>query len=204
MDIENPLYNSNVKWIVIVKNNGPDRATDVKVNEILSDAFELIRFDASKGYYINGIWTIGDLNIGETVSLELITKIIKTGNFINIVNVTGNEYDYNNSNNQANKSVNVDPAIDLEISKKVSNTYPNYNYLVKWTLTVRNNGPDKANSIEITDIFEAFCNPDWHISNSGNNSLLLNINLHCSFILDFNLNLLIASLTFLFSSITIL
>ena len=152
VDIENPLYNSNVKWIVIVKNNGPDRATDVKVNEILSDAFELIRFDASKGYYINGIWTIGDLNIGETVSLELITKIIKTGNFINIVNVTGNEYDYNNSNNQANKSVNVDPAIDLEISKKVSNTYPNYNDLVKWTLTVRNNGPDKANSIEITDI----------------------------------------------------
>ena len=152
VDIENPLYNSNVKWIVIVKNNGPDRATDVKVNEILSDAFELIRSDASKGYYINGIWTIGDLNVGETVSLELITKIIKTGNFINIVNVTGNEYDYNNSNNQANKSVNVAPAIDLEISKKVSNTYPNYNDLVKWTLTVRNNGPDKANSIEITDI----------------------------------------------------
>ena len=149
---ENPLYKSNLKWIVIVKNNGPDKATDVKVNEALSDAFALIKSNASKGYYINGIWSIGDLDVGETVSLEIITKVVKTGNFTNVVNVTGKEYDYNPSNNKANKSVRVYPSIDLEISKKVSNTAPNYNDLVKWSITVKNNGPDKANSIEISDI----------------------------------------------------
>ena len=152
VDNENPLYNSNVKWIVIVKNNGPDKATGVKVNEILPVAFSLIKSNTSKGYYTNGMWTIGDLNVGEIVTLELITKIIKTGNFTNIVDVTGNEHDHNKSNNEANKSITVNPAIDLEISKRVNNTSPNYKDLVKWSISVRNNGPNKANSIEISDI----------------------------------------------------
>ena len=149
---ENPLYNGTVKWIIIVKNNGPDKATGVKVNETLADSFELVNSKLSKGFYINGIWTIGDLNIGEKVYLEIITKIVKTGNFTNVVNVRGNEYDYNTSNNVANKSIKVYPAIDLQIAKTVNNSSPNYNDLVKWTVTVRNNGPDKANVIEIADI----------------------------------------------------
>ena len=149
---ENPLYNDTVKWIIIVKNNGPDKATGVKVNETLDDSFELVKSKLSKGFYINGIWTIGDLNAGENVYLEIITKIVKTGNFTNVVNVIGNEYDHNTSNNLANKSINVYPAIDLQITKNVNNSSPNYNDLVKWTVTVRNNGPDKANVIEIADI----------------------------------------------------
>ena len=149
---ENPLYNDTVKWIIIVKNNGPDKATGVKVNETLDDSFELVKSKLSKGFYINGIWTIGDLNAGENVYLEIITKIVKTGNFTNVVNVIGNEYDHNTSNNLANKSINVYPAIDLQITKNVNNSSPNYNDLVKWTMTVRNNGPDKANVIEIADI----------------------------------------------------
>ena len=149
---ETPLYKSNLKWIIVVKNNGPDKATGVEVSEILSDAFALVKSDASKGYYNGRIWSIDNLNVGETVSLEIITSVVKTGNFTNVVHVTGKEYDYNLANNKAIKSIEVYPAIDLEISKRVNNTSPNYNDLVKWTITVRNNGPDKANSIEISDI----------------------------------------------------
>ena len=152
VDNRYPQYNDNVKWIIIVKNNGPDKATGVKVNEILSDAFKLVKSTASKGYYINGVWDIGDLNIGERVNLEIISKVVKTGNFTNVVNVTGNEYDYNPNNNDDNESIEVYPSADLEVVKKVNNTSPNYNSLVKWTVTVKNNGPDKANEVEITDI----------------------------------------------------
>jgi uncharacterized repeat protein (TIGR01451 family) len=148
----NPNYGDEIKWIIVVRNNGPDKATDVKVNDVLSEAFELLSANANKGHYINGIWAIGDLNVSEIVSLEIITKIVKTGNFTNAVNVTADEYDYNHSNSKANKSVIVNPSIDLEISKNVNNTSPNYNDLVKWTVTVRNNGPDKANGIEIMDM----------------------------------------------------
>ena len=152
VDNQNPLYKNNVKWIIIVKNNGPDKATGVKVNEVLSDAFELVKSTASKGYYINGVWDIGDLDVGERANLEIISKVVKTGNFTNMVNITGNEYDHIPENNKANKSIEVFPSVDLEVTKKVNNTSPNYYDLVKWTVTVKNNGPDKANSIEITDI----------------------------------------------------
>ena len=147
-----PLYKESIKWTIVVKNNGPDKATDVKVCELLPDAFDLVKSTASKGYYLNGIWSIGDLNVGEMVNLEIITKVVKTGNFTNKVNVTSNEYDYDTSNNEANKSVKVPPAIDLEIRKKVNNTSPNYYDLVKWSVTVWNNGPDNATEIEIADI----------------------------------------------------
>ncbi|WP_407420777.1 DUF11 domain-containing protein, partial [Methanobrevibacter sp.] len=152
VDNQNPLYKNNVKWIIVVKNNGPDKATGVKVNEVLSDAFELLKSTASKGYYINGIWDIGNLDAGEKVNLEIISKVVKTGNFTNAVNVTGNEYDYVPENNRANESIDVAPSADLEVTKKVNNNSPNYYDIVKWTVTVKNNGPDKANSIEITDI----------------------------------------------------
>ena len=148
----NPNYGENIKWIIIVKNNGPDNASGVRVNEALPEAFELIRATESKGHYINDIWFIGDLSVGEVVNLEIITKVNKTGNFTNVVDVTANEYDYNSSNSEDNKSVIVNPCADLEISKVSNVSSPNYNDLVKWTITVKNNGPDKANEIEILDI----------------------------------------------------
>ncbi|WP_407379544.1 hypothetical protein, partial [Methanobrevibacter sp.] len=149
---QNPNYADEMKWVIIVNNNGPDKASNVKVNEVLSEAFELISATPNKGHYINDIWFIGDLDAGERVTLEILTKVIKTGNFTNVVNVTGDEYDYDSSNNDANKSFAVNPSADLEISKMVNNTSPNYNDLVKWTITVRNNGPDKANEIDILDM----------------------------------------------------
>ena len=148
----NPKYGEIITWILVVKNKGPDEATDVNVSEVLGEEFELISSTATKGHYINGTWVIGNLDNGEEVTLEIVTKIIKTGNFTNVAIVTGNQHDYNKSNNDANKSIIVDPAVDLEINKKVNATAPNYNDLVKWTVTIRNNGPDKANGIEITDV----------------------------------------------------
>ena len=152
VDNSNPNYETNIKWIILVRNNGPDKATNVHVSEVLGEEFEIIRSTPSKGYYINDVWTIGEMDVVETVNLEIITKIKKTGNFTNAVNVSADEYDYDMTNNEANKSIVVDPSIDLEITKRVNNTSPNYNDLVKWTITIRNNGPDNATTVEIRDM----------------------------------------------------
>ena len=109
----------------------------------------MIRATPSKGYYINDVWTIGELDVDETVILEITTKINKTGNFTNVVNVSADEYDYGMTTNEANMSIVVDPSIGLEITKSVNNTSPNYNDLVKWSITVRNNGPNNASTIEM-------------------------------------------------------
>ena len=147
----NPNYPDSVKWIVLVKNNGPDIATGVEVIEEIPDGLILSSSRQSKGYYNNGIWHIGQLEAFEQVNLEIFTKINKTGNITNYVIVYCDEYDYNLSNNYANKSIDVNPAADIAVTKKVNNTSPNYNDLVKWTISVTNNGPDNANNVEVKD-----------------------------------------------------
>ena len=147
----NPNYLDNIKWIITLTNNGPDTASNVRVNEILPSSLKLISYDASKGYFEDNTWIIDELAINNQVYLEITTQVVQTGNITNIVNVFSDEYDYNPSNNAANKTVSVNPAIDLKVTKTVNNTAPNYNELINWTITVTNNGPDKANNIEIID-----------------------------------------------------
>ncbi len=148
----NPNYLDIIKWTIIIKNNGPDAATNVKVNEFLPNSLELISYDLSKGYFKDNVWFIDEVPANNLFSLEILTRVIQTGNSTNWVNVTSDEFDYNTSNNIVNKSFSTNPAIDLKITKRVNNTSPNYNDFVKWTITVTNNGPDKANNIEIHDL----------------------------------------------------
>ena len=148
----NPDYFDIIKWTVTVTNHGPDTATNVNVNEILPNSLELISYDLSEGYFMDNVWFINEIQTNNVFSLELVTRVVKTGNSTNWVNVTSDEFDYNKSNNVANKSFSVNPAADLKITKNVNNTSPNYNDMVKWTITVTNNGPDKANNIEIHDL----------------------------------------------------
>ncbi len=41
-------------------------------------------------------------------------------------------------------------AADVQVNQSVNNTSPNYNQTVKFTTTVKNNGPDRANGVQIT------------------------------------------------------
>ena len=55
------------------------------------------------------------------------------------------------NNNEANKSIFINPAVDLEVKKSVNDTNPDFKNQVKWTLTVKNNGPDDAHKVKLTD-----------------------------------------------------
>ena len=59
-------FNDLVEWTVVVKNNGPSTARDVKVVDVLPDGLKLIGADASVGSYSNGVWNVGDLTDSST------------------------------------------------------------------------------------------------------------------------------------------
>ena len=141
-------YHDIVKWTLVVKNNGPDKATGVNVTDILPDGF--IYIDSSLPY-INNIMSVGELAVGEERSIDLICYVNVTGNFTNFANVRGNEHDHNLSNNKANKSIVVNPASDISVLKTADNSNPNYLDKITWTIVVRNNGPDVAHNISVTD-----------------------------------------------------
>lgn len=150
----NPNYNDLIKWTIIVSNNGPNMATGVTVNDLLPKSVEYISSYLSKGFYnpVNGIWDVGNLNAGEKLQLNIVSKIVKTGDITNVVNVKGNEKDSNLTNNHFEKSVHVKPAADLSIEKSVSKQEVNINDLIEYVIEITNNGPDSAENIKVSEL----------------------------------------------------
>ncbi len=150
----NPNYNDLIKWTIIVSNNGPNMATGVIVNDLLPKSVEYISSYLSKGFYnpVNGIWDVGNLNAGEKLQLNIVSKIVKTGDITNVVNVKGNEKDSNLTNNHFEKSVHVKPTADLSIEKSVSKQEVNINDLIEYVIEIINNGPDSAENIKVSEL----------------------------------------------------
>ena len=150
----NPNYNDLIKWTIIVSNNGPNMATGVIVDDLLPKSVEYISSYLSKGFYnpVNGIWDVGNLNAGEKLQLNIVSKIVKTGDITNVVNVKGNEKDSNLTNNHFEKSVHVKPAADLSIEKSVSKQEININDLIEYVIEITNNGPDSAENIKVSEL----------------------------------------------------
>ena len=144
-------YNDLVKWRLVVSNNGPDVATGVVVTDILPEGFEYVNSILQKGSYANGIIKIDKLLVGEKATLDIICKVKTTGNFVNVANITGKEYDPNLSNNKDNEPISINPASDLVVEKTVNESNPKYRDLVTWSVVVTNNGPDIAHDVVAYD-----------------------------------------------------
>ncbi len=150
----NPDFGEMIKWSIIVSNNGPDKATNVKVKDILDDGLIFDKSEATAGNYDvkTGVWSINSLNPKASEILEIYSKVNKIGNISNIVVVNSTEYDWNPSNNRDESSTNVTKIVDLEIVKLVNNSNPNYKDLVKWTILVKNNGPNDATDVVVNEL----------------------------------------------------
>ena len=143
-----------IEFTITVTNNGPCNATQVKVNETLDSALRLISFNASNGtIYEGNIWTIGNLNVGDTKTLIIVARVDYSGFIKNEVVVTSFENDTDLSNNKANISEIISLAhVDLTITKEsnVSGTVNVTDY-IKFTINVTNNGPSNASGVYVLE-----------------------------------------------------
>jgi len=104
-------------WLITVINHGPSKACDVLVKDVLPSATKFISYTAGKGSFDSskGIWTIGELENGESVTLDILCKALKSGEFTNnaTVNTTTNESDVSNNFDNATVTVKeVEPTPD--------------------------------------------------------------------------------------------
>ena len=150
----NPSYQDIIKWTIIAKNNGPDKATSVVVDDVLPDGLIIKGINASKGIYDNGIWGVCCLEKGEVQYLEIICMVNKTGKITNIASITAEEVDLNLSNNMDDESIDVPLTVDLEVIKQVSNKSPFFGETITWLISVKNNGPDMATDVVLYDLLD--------------------------------------------------
>ena len=147
-------YNDTIKFTITVTNNGPCDATNVTVNEVLDSHLELISNTTWDGYYnvTNGVWYIGDMASGDLCRLEIVARVIAVGNITNVVNVTSTENDTNKSNNNASiPNITAIPIVDLRIEKtvNVNETEIQVTDVIKFTITVYNDGPCDAVNVYV-------------------------------------------------------
>ena len=147
-----PYYNDLVKWTLIISNKGPDKATNITVEDALPQGLIFINCTGTRGFYEDGVWTMCCLENGEVETLEIICRVNKTGELVNIAAIHADEYDYDLDNNEDNETIDVPLAVDLEVSIKADNAYPLFGETVNWMISVRNNGPDNATGVVLHDM----------------------------------------------------
>ena len=149
-----PKYLDMIEYTIVVVNNGPDKSFNVTVGDLLPDG---VKFISSNGQYnpVTGVWFVGDLDANESVTLKIVVQVIKVGNIINNVNVTGTGHDSNLTNNNDSVSVNVPDSVLLNIVKVANSTIIVAGENVGYTVTVTNHGPSVATDVVLKDIFNS-------------------------------------------------
>ena len=98
-----PVIGSNVIFTITATNNGPSSVTGVSVNDILPSGYTYVSSSVPAGTTYNnvsGLWSIGNLNNGQSVSLLITATVNPTGSLTNTANITSsNQPDLNTSNN---------------------------------------------------------------------------------------------------------
>ncbi|MGL6298093.1 MAG: hypothetical protein ACRC1M_02890, partial [Methanobacteriaceae archaeon] len=144
----------DVLFTLVVSNSGPDNASGVYVNDILSPELIFLSENTSTNSYNNatGIWTIGNLNAGATVTLNILAKVINNGNITNLATVYGTEYDPIIVNNQDSVLVNGQTVANIKVDK-YSNRNIYYNgEIVTYIIKASSTGPSIANNVLVNDL----------------------------------------------------
>ncbi len=101
-----------VTFTITLENLGPVDATGVSVQEVLPSGLTLVSASATQGNYDagSGIWNVGLLPYGTSVTLIVVAEAGGTGNFTNTANLlSAGPYELNSANNSASATVSVHP-----------------------------------------------------------------------------------------------
>ncbi|MGV0969271.1 MBG domain-containing protein [Empedobacter sp. ULE_I136] len=110
--IDKPIseLNETVNFTVTATNLGPDDANNVSVNITLPQGINFVSATPSQGSYNNGtgMWSIGNINEGETKHLTLTSQVNTIGSETLTAIVSSPILDPNPSNNSSSATVNID------------------------------------------------------------------------------------------------
>jgi uncharacterized repeat protein (TIGR01451 family) len=153
VDNATPNLGTNVTYTVTVTNAGPNDATNVSVDDLLPAGLVFVSATASQGIYDDnvGLWTIGSVAAGDSVTLQIVATVTLPGDITNTATVDADEHDPNGANNTGGVTLNGQSA-DIQVVKGVDNANPVRGDQVTFTITATNNGPSAATGVVINDL----------------------------------------------------
>ena len=150
--VNSPVNVGNtVTYTVTVKNNGPNTAHNIRIQDIIPAGFTAV---TSLGSYSNGIWAITSLDNGATATLTITGTATSSMAGLTTSN-TATELDqaeeYTSPLPTSTAGVYTKKA-DVALTQTTSSTPVNVGDTVTYTVTATNHGPDTATNINIRDI----------------------------------------------------
>jgi uncharacterized repeat protein (TIGR01451 family) len=150
-----PNVGDTITFTVTLRNNGPDTATNVTVNDGLPAGLTVISATPSQGTYTGGVWTVGTVGLSVAPTLALIVRVDSPNPDTNTATIShADQFDPDTSNNTASATETPQQA-DLALTKTVNNPTPNVGDTVTFTVTLTNFGPNTASSVAVTDLLPA-------------------------------------------------
>ncbi|MCB9296621.1 MAG: DUF11 domain-containing protein [Lewinellaceae bacterium] len=169
-----PQVGSSVTFTVALSNQGPSTATGVAVTDQLPSGYTYSGFATSQGTYnpATGVWTVGTLAAGQSVTLTLTATVNASGDYMNLAQVTAQDQPdvdsapNNGVDTDGDGNVVDDPGdeddgdgqdvtpgalVDLELEKSVNNAAPQVGSNVTFTVVLTNQGPSAATGVAVTD-----------------------------------------------------
>ncbi|MEA5460972.1 hypothetical protein VB796_18065, partial [Arcicella sp. LKC2W] len=160
----NPNVGENITYTITVNNAGPSVATNVAVRDVLPAGINFV----SSSDFTNSSGTltanIASIPVGTPKVLTFVGVVQTATTIVNSAEISSaDQYDPDSQPNtgttdgqdDAGSATIIPKQSDLSLTKTVSNTAPNVNANITYTINVTNAGPDIATNVEVKDILPA-------------------------------------------------
>jgi uncharacterized repeat protein (TIGR01451 family) len=122
-DLPDPVkLNELLTYTIVVGNNGPDAATQVRLADPLPAGTAFVSVSTTQGTCTGGALiscNLGTLPTGSSVTITLVVRATQTGTLTNTVTVVGNEPESNTANNRATATTEVPKPVVRTVKKVV-------------------------------------------------------------------------------------
>ncbi len=183
VDIPVPLtLNQDLTFTITVRNNGPSAASGIVLADLLPAGLAYVSHTAGQGTYVpaTAVWTVGALAAPTTSSgpppvttyatttLTLVAKNTVYGNLTNTATKTAvDQYDPVLTNDKASVSIQSGGSADLSVTKSVDKPNTYQGDTVTFTVQLKNQGPDPATGVAVTDLLPAGLTYQSHAASQG-------------------------------------
>ena len=165
-------------FTIQVQNDGPNDASGLIIEDELEDGYQFVSAVTSAGVYdeIAGSWELPFLANGALQTLEIRAIVKSTGNYKNKAELIAlDTYDPdstpNNNLGSEDDQATVVPVpgglADLSLTKTVDNTTPNVGEVVRFVVSLTNNGPSDARDVVVTDMLPLGYSYQSHTTTAG-------------------------------------
>lgn len=89
VDNSSPNVGDNVVFTIVATNSGDFNAENVFVTDILPSGYSFVSAIPNIGTWSNPNWTIGNLSVGASASMELTAVVLPSGIYDNVASIIG-------------------------------------------------------------------------------------------------------------------